>query len=185
MNIALLDRVSRKIKIFVSHSRVALLVTFAATVFYCGDSPADGDFGTKNKAEIKATSVTWQRFDPDILNHAKQMGRPVVVYFHADWCVPCIELDRDTFSDTQVIDSLKPILRLKVDWTDYDSVSDNLSPEALTLKDQFTVYGIPTIIFIDMNGNEVKASRITGFADSEEFLQKVEGIQPSHLNIER
>ena len=184
MNIALLDRVSRKTKIFVSYSRVALLVIFAATAFYCGDTPADDGFGTKGKVEIKAASVTWQQFDPGILKHAKQVGRPVMVYFHADWCVPCIELDRDTFSNTQVIDSLQPFLRVKLDWTAYDSVSDNLSPEALTLKDQFTVYGIPTIIFIDMHGNEVETSRISGYADSEEFLKKVEGIQPSDLNIE-
>jgi thiol:disulfide interchange protein len=178
MTETLSESAGRRSRSVFSPSKAAVLLTLAAAALCCGTSYSDGHSGGIGQAETKAASIIWQRFDVDILKLAKSKGQPAIVYFHADWCVPCIELDRYTFGDSKVIDSVNPFLKLKVDWTEYASVNDDLSPEAATLKDNFTVYGIPTIIFIDRNGDEIKTSRITGFADSEEFLQKVASIKP-------
>ena len=102
-----------------------------------------------------------------------------MVYFHADWCVPCIELDRYTFSDEGVIQSAESFVRTKVDWTRYASVDDQFDPEAALLKEQFTVWSLPTIVFIDAEGIEVAESRVIGYLDPEDFILQMERVLPS------
>ncbi|TFG85604.1 MAG: hypothetical protein E4H18_05245, partial [Hyphomicrobiales bacterium] len=41
--------------------------------------------------------------------------------FYADWCIPCHELDRRTFSHPDVITALTGYVRLKVDMTRGDT----------------------------------------------------------------
>ncbi len=112
-------------------------------------------------------TVEWEPYSPDKLEAAASTGTPVVLDFTADWCVPCLELDRITFTDPEVISALEPYRTIKVDLTDYES------PEAEALRKQFDVAGVPTIIFLDETGKEVKEARIVGFVDAGEFLKRM------------
>jgi thiol:disulfide interchange protein DsbD len=90
-----------------------------------------------------------------------------VLDFYADWCIPCLELDRSTFTDPTVIETLEPYARFKVDLTNYDS------PESEALRLKFDVAGVPTILFLDETGQERTTARVVGFLGPEEFLKKV------------
>jgi thiol:disulfide interchange protein DsbD len=112
-------------------------------------------------------TVDWEPYDPDKLNTAASEDTPVVLDFTADWCVPCLELDRITFTDPDVISALEPYRTIKVDLTDYES------PEAEALRKKFDVAGVPTIVFLDGEGNEIEEARIVGFVGPEEFLKRM------------
>ena len=114
-----------------SLSRAVPVALLAATIF-CSSAPPD----EAPAVEADAPTITWQNFDSALLEQAQQERRPVIVYFHADWCVPCIELDRYTFSDPGVVESAESFIRTKVDWTEYASVDDQLQPEAALLKER-------------------------------------------------
>jgi len=88
--------------------------------------------------------------------------------FYADWCIPCLELERVTFVDSQVISELDDFVRLKVDLTNFDS------PESELLRQQFNIVGVPTIVFIGSSGQEVGSARVTGFLNPADFLEKVD-----------
>lgn len=108
--------------------------------------------------------VTWEPYSPEKLEFAKENSRPVIIDFYADWCIPCHELDRYTYSNPEVIKALENFIRLKVDLTRPDAA------EAEEIIEKFKVVGVPTILFLDREGSEVKDSRITGFVPPKAFL---------------
>jgi len=113
--------------------------------------------------------VQWTKYSVSALESAKSSGKPVVIDFYADWCLPCKELDHKTFSDAAVISETERFVRLKADLT----VPSDATTVALTK--QYKIVGVPTILFLDAGGNEV--SRLVGFEPADEFLQRVKGVQ--------
>jgi thiol:disulfide interchange protein DsbD len=109
--------------------------------------------------------VVWAAYSPAKLADAQAAGQPVVVDFYADWCIPCHELERMTYTDPEVIRTLAGFERLKVDVTRLSS------PEAEAAISEFGVLGVPTVLFLDATGQEVEAARITGFVRPKEFLR--------------
>jgi len=113
-------------------------------------------------------TIAFQQYDPAVLYRARQEGKPVLLEFYADWCIPCLELEQHTFSDGGVIESTWPFVRVRVDMSDYES------PESERLREEFGVTGVPEILFLDARGNEIKEVRIIGFLGPEDFLRRVE-----------
>jgi thiol:disulfide interchange protein DsbD len=101
------------------------------------------------------------------LTEAKENGLPVLLDFYADWCIPCLELDRNTWTDAEVIKVTSDIKLLKVDLTFFDS------PESEALRKKFNISGVPTVILIRPDGTEAIDTRIVGFVPPKEFLAKL------------
>jgi thiol:disulfide interchange protein DsbD len=112
--------------------------------------------------------VEWEMYSQEEFDTAIAEGKPIVLDFYADWCIPCLELDRVTFVDPDVIDALDPFLRLKVDLTNFDS------EESEALRQQFNIIGVPTIVFINETGREINSARVIGFLNPSQFLERVE-----------
>jgi thiol:disulfide interchange protein DsbD len=113
------------------------------------------------------TTLSWEPYQPDKLAAAKAAGKPVILDFYADWCIPCHELDRKTFSHPDVMDALKDHVRLKVNLTSYDS------PESESVRKQFGIQGVPTVILLAADGTELNGTRVIGFLSAERFLQQI------------
>lgn len=120
---------------------------------------------------LQEPSIEWQPYSDDALTQARQASRPALLYFSADWCVPCIELDRTTFTDDEVIGATSNFVRLKADLTRYGS------PEAKALRERFNVAGVPTLVFLDGSGKEITQSRTVGYVGSNSFLKRVHAAE--------
>lgn len=122
---------------------------------------------------LQKEGVVWQMYSAEKFETALNEGRPIVMDFYADWCIPCLELERVTFVDPDVIRELDDFVRLKVDLTNFDS------EESEELRRQFNIIGVPTIVFIDVSGQEVGPARITGFMNPGAFLERVDMVDRS------
>ncbi len=109
--------------------------------------------------------VVWEYYSKVRVEQAKMEGKPVILDFYADWCIPCHELDAKTYSDPKVITALKNFVRLKIDMTNAENEASQ------KIADDYEILGVPTIMFLDKKGEEVKASRTTGYLPPEDFLK--------------
>jgi len=111
------------------------------------------------------TGLVWEAYTPAKLVSAQASGQPVIFDFYADWCIPCHELERFTFSNKEVQKELERFVRLRADMTRPDSDA------AQALVEQFDIQGVPTILLMDARGAEVVDLRISGFVDAGEMLK--------------
>ncbi len=114
---------------------------------------------------------SWDKYDTKAIAEAKAAGKPVVIDFYADWCIPCKELDEKTFADAKVAGELDRFVRIKADLT----VPSDAKTKELTK--QYAILGVPTIVFLDSQGNEVSVERVTGFEPPDAFLQRLQRVK--------
>jgi thiol:disulfide interchange protein DsbD len=119
---------------------------------------------------LRNKGMAWENYSDANLLKAKESKVPIIIDFYADWCIPCLELDRNTWTDEEVIHATKDIKRMKVDLTHFDSL------EAETLRKKFGISGVPTIVFIKADGLEASEARIVGFAPPDEFMSKLKQV---------
>ena len=111
--------------------------------------------------------VVWETYEPAVLSSST---KPVVIDFYADWCLPCKELDQKTFTDPRVKAEMDRFTRLKADLT----LAGNAKTEELT--GRYAVVGVPTIVFLDGSGKEIRNLRLTGFEGPDAFLARLKQI---------
>jgi len=114
----------------------------------------------------ETNSVDWKPFTEDALTEIT--GKGVIIDFYADWCIPCKELDALTFSDPKVIELSKEFETYKADMT------KALSLEVENLRNDFNIVGVPTVLILNANGEEIE--RITGFVNAQEFYKLISNV---------
>ena len=109
---------------------------------------------------------------------ASRRHQTAMLDFYADWCVSCKEMQHGAFMDPGVKTSLAGSLLLQADVTANDAQDQAL------LK-HFGIYGPPSIMFFNSQGQELKADRVVGYMDTQAFQQRVRqalgtetGVQP-------
>ncbi|MBI2214412.1 MAG: thioredoxin family protein [Acidobacteria bacterium] len=111
--------------------------------------------------------IQWARYDDAAIAAAAREGTPVIIDFYADWCLPCKELDHNTFNQSGVVAESKRFATFKADLTRGD---DERSKE---LVKRYGIVGVPTIVFIDATGTELRELRLAGFEKPEQFLARM------------
>ena len=114
--------------------------------------------------------INWITYSDKVFQESIKKGKPVVIDFYADWCIPCKELEEITFSDRSVVEMSRNFTMLKVDLTfGGDSLKENL-------KVKYSIKGVPTVIFITKEGKERKDLRLFGFEEPQKFLRRMKEL---------
>ncbi len=115
----------------------------------------------------KASGILWQVYSIENVKVSVAQHKPIIIDYYADWCISCHEIERTVFSNPQIIDELKQVTTLRVDATNMDD------PKVNDMIEQYHVIGLPTIIFLDSSGQEIKEARVEGERSKKEFAKSI------------
>lgn len=102
---------------------------------------------------------------------AMDEGKTMIMFFHTDTCPVCKHLRDTTFKDAKV----QQILRDK-----YVAVSVNMSDKSdekiAAIKKKFQVFGPPTFVFLNAEGEYLEDEKFSGYQEPSEFYDTLDLI---------
>jgi thiol:disulfide interchange protein DsbD len=135
---------------------------------------------TSQKLSIKKDSLFTQILSVEDLDQnlriAGKDNKITLLYFTADWCVSCRQLERETFTDKALISLLEEINTIKAD------VSMN-SKEDKALMNKYGIFGPPTMLIFNTSGEEKNNLRKIGVTKAEELLTDLNRLKDKQAII--
>jgi thiol:disulfide interchange protein DsbD len=110
-----------------------------------------GLFALSNFVLTPKVELAWLRAEPEAARLAREHGRPLIVDFMADWCLPCQEMDVQVFSHPQVVQQLSEFTLLRVDLTREDE-----DPALAAIKAKYGVNTLPAVRIVSPSGRVVQ-----------------------------
>lgn len=118
--------------------------------------------------------VQWQPYSEKVFEDAKKSGKPIIIDFSADWCVPCREMEKRVFRDSDVVESAEKYFAvIRVDLTESADV------ETEKMVRRFNIRGVPTVVFLKPGGEERKDLRVMELMPKGRFLARMEELRKS------
>lgn len=131
------------------------MVLLAVTGCYAGSEGAGGG------------KIEWVSSHAEGLRLARDSGKPVMIFFTADWCAPCVDLKRYVFSDGRVVTASRRLINVYIDADkDYDTLAT------------YKVRGIPAVFFLDPKGEII--TRFTGDRSVAGFVKQMTAVADKH-----
>ncbi len=144
---------------------IALLVVLAGVIAVVGQVRKNGGHDR----------VAWRYSYNQAVAESNETGKPVLVYFTADWCAPCQQMKAWVFSDKSVADSIEyGFIPVRID----------LSSEGLPdqhLADRYGVQAIPTILTLTAAGTPISMS--AGYLDKADLLSWLENANDRYAAV--
>ena len=123
-----------------------------------------GLFAITNYVLTPKVELAWLRAEPEATQLARASGRPLVVDFMADWCLPCKEMDVKVFSHPDVVAELSEFTLLRVDLSREDE-----DPALAAIKAKYDVNTLPAVRVVSAEGQIVQ--RFDTIVDAPPFLE--------------
>jgi len=103
-------------------------------------------------------------------------SRITLLYFTADWCVSCRQLERETFTNAALISLFAEINTVKAD------VSLN-NEKDIALMSKYGIFGPPTMLIFNVSGEEQKSFRKIGVTRAEELLHDLNRLKDNQARV--
>lgn len=115
--------------------------------------------------------VQWHAYSRDLLEKARVQQKPVIIDFYAEWCKPCVQLDKITFHDPEIVrQSEENLVMVKIDLTRRGD------PAHEKLLAEYEVKGVPTVVFLDRKGRERRDLRLVDFLPADQFMDRMSDL---------
>ena len=126
---------------------------------------AQGLLSPKSNAKIR-----WTESIPTAMKQHKDTGRPLIIYITADYCGYCRKMERDTWSDPNVVRRIQDgFVALKVDAEKHEELLTRLE-----------VKGLPATLLFDSEGQLIQT--LSGYSRPSaviELLDSVPAVVPA------
>ncbi len=115
----------------------------------------------------KLETIAWTPYSEEKLAAAAREGKTVFIDFFTDWCIACKEMDRDTFSQPEVVAASREFVCLR------SNLTTDKDPVIKELYRRYQVRGVPTYVFLGPDGKELMDLRLVGFEPKKDFLPRL------------
>ncbi|HPT47852.1 MAG TPA: protein-disulfide reductase DsbD, partial [Candidatus Rifleibacterium sp.] len=159
-------------KVFKSFGVVAIAVACAfaisaASQWGCLCLPRS----TQEKQADKANTF-WHHDLQTALAEAASTGKPLFLDFRADWCTVCRDLELNVFPQPAIRTLLERMTPVKIDATSPDDTKVN------ALLKKYGIVGLPTLLILQANGNEILSLRTVGYISPDQLEKKLRAALP-------
>lgn len=97
---------------------------------------------------------------------ARAAAKPAMLDFYADWCVSCKEMEKFTFTNSDVQAALSSFVLLQADVTANDEVDQ-------ALMQRYRIIAPPDTLFFGSDGREKRELQLTGPEDADKFVKRI------------
>jgi len=149
-----LDTTGKKLKIFPYFKKIVGIIAVVGGIIYLA------------LTYQHAGKIEWIPYDQSILENAAEEKKQVIIDFYADWCGPCVAMEREVFSDPEVIKLSRDVITMRLDLSRSQPYHDEIMKK-------YQIRGIPTAVFINHQGIEEESLRAIGFVYKDEFLKRL------------
>jgi thiol:disulfide interchange protein len=115
-------------------------------------------------------SANWEHEFVKAQKRARSEKKLIFMDLWAEWCGPCLKLQRDTFPHPMAVSALDKVVPLSVLVQKRDRT--NL-PEGSSLAEKYNLEAYPTLLMLDENGKEIR--RFVGYLDAAGLVKFIQG----------
>ena len=101
---------------------------------------------------------------------ASNSNKLIMIDFMAEWCPPCKEMDKVTFSNTNIIKKSNEFIPVRIDVDKQKNIAEEYNGNAR----KYGGIGIPNILFLDKEKNIIR--QIVGFHNVEQLMGIMDSV---------
>ena len=124
----------------------------------------------KHVSEDNHNGIKWGNNLDSAFTIASNSNKIIMIDFMAEWCSPCKEMDKKTFSNTNIIKKSNEFIPVRIDVDKQKNIAEKYNGNAR----KYGGIGIPNILFLDKEKNILR--QIVGFYDVDQLMGIMDSV---------
>ena len=117
-----------------------------------------------------SNGIKWKNNLDSAFAIASKSNKLIMIDFMAEWCPPCKEMDKITFSNTNIIKKSNEFIPVRIDVDKQKDIAEEYNGNAR----KYGGIGIPNILFLDKEKKNIR--HIVGFHDVDQLLGIMDSV---------
>ena len=118
----------------------------------------------------KNNGIKWKNNLDSAFATASTSDKLIMIDFMAEWCPPCKKMDKETFSNTDIINKSNEFIPIRIDVDKQKDIAEEYNGNAR----KYGGIGIPNILFLDKEKNIIR--QIVGFHNVDQLMGVMDSV---------
>ena len=124
----------------------------------------------KKVSENSLNGIKWGNNLDSAFATASTSDKLIMIDFMAEWCPPCKKMDKETFSNIDIINKSKEFIPIRIDVDQQKVIAEEYNGNAR----KYGGIGIPNILFLDKEKNIIR--HIVSFHNVDQLMGVMDSV---------